>query len=68
MNYKTAADGVAPIANKFGAILSHPVVRNALCRPKIPLRFRSLMDHDHTLIVNLAKGRLGADLANVVAV
>ncbi len=26
MNYKSAADGVAPIANKLGAFLAHPVV------------------------------------------
>ena len=66
MNYKTAIDGVAPIANKIGAFLAHPVVRRALCEPQEPLRFRRLMDGGEALIVNLAKGRLGADIANVV--
>ena len=66
MNYKTAFDGVAPIANKLGAFLSHPVVRRALCEPEEPLRFRRIMDEGQILIVNLAKGRLGGDFANVL--
>ncbi|MBL4767792.1 MAG: hypothetical protein JKY94_08775, partial [Rhodobacteraceae bacterium] len=44
MNYKSAFDGVAPIANKLGAFLSHPVVRKAICEPDEPLRFRRIMD------------------------
>ncbi len=66
MNYRTAADGVAPIANKLGAFLAHPVVRMALCTPEIPLDFREIMDAGKVLVVNLGKGRLGADTANVV--
>lgn len=66
MNYKTAIDGVAPIANKLGAFLAHPVVRQALCEPETPLRFRRLMDDQSQVIINLSKGRLGADTANVV--
>jgi len=56
MNYKNAADGVAPIANKLGSFLSHPVLRCALCEPSEPLRFRRIMDFGKTLIVNLGKG------------
>jgi len=66
MNYKNAVDGFAPIANKLGAFLSHPVLRKALCEPEEPLRLRRIMDEAQVLIVNLAKGRFGADLANVV--
>lgn len=66
MNYKNAMDGVAPIANKLGTFLSHPVVRRALCEPASPLRFRQIMDEGQCLIVNLAKGKLGGDIANVV--
>ncbi len=66
MNYKKAADGLAPIANKLGAFLAHPVVRTALCEPKEPLRFRRIMDEGQTLIVNLAKGRIGGDITNVL--
>ena len=66
MNYQNAADGVAPIANKLGAFLSHAVVRRAVCEPKVPIRFRSLMDTGKPLIVNLSKGRLGSDISNVL--
>lgn len=66
MNYKTAIDGVAPIANKLGAFMAHPVIRRAVCAPKEPIRLRRLMDDGGTLIVNLAKGRIGTDMANVL--
>lgn len=66
MNYRNAADGLAPIANKLGAFLSHPVIRTALCEPETPLRFRQIMDNGSILLVNLAKGRLGGDIANVL--
>ena len=66
MNYKTAIDGVAPIANKLGGFLSHPVIRKAVCEPEQPLRFRKLMDEGQILIVNLAKGRLGSDISDIL--
>ena len=66
LNYQTSADGVSPIANKLGAFLAHPTVRTALSEPTKPLRFRALMDGGEILIVNLAKGRLGADVSNVL--
>lgn len=66
MNYVTAADGVAPIANKIGAFLANPPVRHALCEPAQPIRFRKAMDDGQIILVSLAKGRVGADVANVI--
>ena len=66
MNYKGAVDGVAPIANKLGGFLSHPLVRKAMCQPEQPLRFRQIMDQGGFLIVNLSKGKIGADIANIL--
>ncbi|MBL0115293.1 MAG: type IV secretion system DNA-binding domain-containing protein [Sphingomonadales bacterium] len=66
MNYLNAIDGVAPIANKLGAFLANSVVRRAVCEPEDPLRFRRIMDERGIVIVNLAKGRLGTDMANVM--
>jgi len=66
MKYQGTTDGVASIANKLGALLAHPVVRKALTRPEEPIRFRRLMDQGEILIVNLAKGQLGADISNVL--
>ncbi|WP_234416934.1 type IV secretory system conjugative DNA transfer family protein [Loktanella sp. Alg231-35] len=66
LNYQGGADGITPIANKLGGFLAQPAVRTALCEPKDPLRFRSLMDTGQILIVNLAKGRLGTDITNIL--
>lgn len=66
MNYRSSIDGVAPIANKVGAFLTNPCVRRAVCEPKRPLRLRAIMDEGQSLIVNLAKGRVGNDIANVL--
>lgn len=66
MNYQNAVDGVAPIANKLGAFLAHPLIRRAVCEPEEPLRFRYLMDQGEILIVNLGKGQVGSDIANVL--
>ena len=66
MNYKTTSDGFAPIANKIGAFLAHPLVRKVVCDPAEPLRFRRIMDSGQSLVVNLAKGRLGSDISNVL--
>ena len=66
LNYQGSSDGVTPIANKLGAFLAQPAVRIALCEPKEPLRFRSIMDTGQILIVNLAKGRLGTDITNIL--
>lgn len=66
LRYQFSPDGVTSIANKLGAFLAHPIVRKAVCAPVKPLRFRQIMDLGGMLVVNLAKGRLGADIANVL--
>lgn len=66
MNYRTSADGIAPIANKLGAFLANPLVRRALCHPENAIHFDDLLRSGKSLIVNLGKGRLGADTANIV--
>ena len=66
LRYQFTLDGVSPIANKLGAFLAHPAVRKAVCEPEKPLRFRQIMDQGGMLVVNLAKGRLGADISNVL--
>lgn len=66
LKYTSVADGVAPIANKLGAFLANAVVRKKICEPEKPLRFRKIMDEGQILIINLAKGKLGADITNVL--
>lgn len=57
---------IAPIQNKLGALLSDPTLFRILAAPKVDLRLRSLMDEGKTLLVNLAKGRLGEDSAKIL--
>ena len=66
LRYQFSPDGVTSIANKLGGFLAHPIVRKAVCEPEKPLRFRQLMDKGGMLVVNLAKGRLGADISNLL--
>lgn len=57
------AEAVAPVQNKLGAVLSDPTLRRILAEPVVDLHFRALMDEGRILLVNLAKGRIGADSA-----
>jgi len=60
------ADAVAPIQNKLGALLADPVLYRILVAPKVDLRFRALMDEGGSLLVNVAKGRIGEDSALLI--
>lgn len=60
------AEAVAPIQNKLGALLTDPRLYRVLVNPEKPLSFRRIMDTGGVLIVNLAKGRLGEDSANIL--
>jgi hypothetical protein len=55
------AEVIAPIQNKLGAFLAHPVLRRILQGGERPLDLRGLMDAGGILLVNLAKGRMGGD-------
>jgi hypothetical protein len=59
-------DSIAPIQNKVGAFLADPRLKRFLTEPETPLRFREIMDRGQVLVVNLAKGRLGEDSANLL--
>ncbi|MEJ1967794.1 MAG: DUF87 domain-containing protein [Rhizomicrobium sp.] len=60
-HYRQKADAIAPIQNKLGALLSDPTLYRILVEPKEDLKFRSMMDEGRALLVNVSKGRLGAD-------
>jgi len=52
---------VAPIQNKVGQLIAHPVLRSILGQPKSTLDLRDVMDDGRILICNLSKGRIGED-------
>lgn len=59
-------EAVSPIQNKIGTLLSPPAIRNILGQPRSTVDIRSIMDEDRVLIVNLSKGKLGADPAHLI--
>ena len=60
------ADGAAPIQNKVGAFLADPTLRRILTKPEQDLHLRQIMDRGGVLIVNLSKGKIGEDSANLL--
>ncbi|WP_300783142.1 TraM recognition domain-containing protein [Enhydrobacter sp.] len=60
------SDGIAPVQNKIGAFLADPMLRRILTEPKEDLHLRSIMDAGGALLVNLAKGQIGEDSANLL--
>jgi hypothetical protein len=54
-------EAIAPIQNKVGAFLAHPVLNRILTRPRSSFDLRRVMDEGKILLVNLSKGRLGED-------
>lgn len=61
-----AAESLAPIQNKLGALLSDPMLYRTLVAPATDLHFRSIMDEGRVLIVNLAIGKIGTDSAQAL--
>lgn len=60
------AEAISPIQNKVGAFLVQPLLQKILLSPEKPLSLRTLMDEKKILLVNLAKGSIGEDTANLL--
>ncbi len=56
----------AAIQNKIGQFTSNPVIRNIIGQPKSSFDIRKMMDEKKILIVNLSKGRIGEQNANLL--
>uniref|UniRef100_E6QWQ2 Type IV secretion system coupling protein TraD DNA-binding domain-containing protein n=1 Tax=mine drainage metagenome TaxID=410659 RepID=E6QWQ2_9ZZZZ len=65
-NPRYAQESIAPIQNKVGAFLADPRLYRMFTAAPVDLHFRHIMDEGKILIVNLAKGRLGEDSANLL--
>ena len=61
-----AAEVLAPVQNKVGAVLSVPALRNILGQNRSTLDIPRIMDGRRILIANLAKGRLGEAPAHLL--
>lgn len=59
-------ESISPIQNKVGAFLSNSLLRRMLTDPERPLNLRRSMDEGKIILVNLAKGSIGEDTANLL--
>jgi Type IV secretion-system coupling protein DNA-binding domain len=57
------AEAIAPIQNKVGAFLADPVLNAIVTQPRSAFDLRRIMDEGRILLVNLAKGKIGEDVA-----
>ncbi|QSH39048.1 type IV secretion system DNA-binding domain-containing protein [Candidatus Kaiserbacteria bacterium] len=54
------------IQNKIGQFASNPLVRNIIAQPKSTFDIREMMDTQKIFIVNLSKGRMGEQNADLL--
>src|SRR2546426_10942202 len=59
------AEAIAPIQNKVGEFLVNPILRNIVGQPKSAFDLRRGRDEGKILLVNLAKGKIGADTSSL---
>jgi hypothetical protein len=64
--FRFRAEAIAPIQNKVGAFLSHPVLHGIVTQPRSAFDLRRVMDEGKILLVNLAKGKIGEDAASLL--
>ncbi len=60
------ASSIAPIQNKIGAFLSNHIIKSVLINPTKEIKLRKIIDENKILLVNLSKGRIGEDTANLL--
>jgi len=56
----------ASIQNKVGQFVANPLVRNLIGQPKSTFDIRKMMDERKILIMNLSKGQVGEQNANLI--
>lgn len=61
-----AQEATPAIQNKVGQFTANPVVRNLIGQPKSTFNIREMMDQKKILIINLSKGQVGEDSANLL--
>jgi hypothetical protein len=63
---KQREEAISPITNKVGQFLSSKLVRNIFGQPRTKLNLRKAMDEGKIILVNLSKGKIGEDNANMI--
>jgi type IV secretory pathway TraG/TraD family ATPase VirD4 len=57
---------ILPALNKIGGLLAYPVIKRVLVENKERLSLRKLMDERKIILVNLSKGAIGEDVAQIL--
>lgn len=63
---KYKPNDLLPILNKLGGFLSHSIVRRTLVENDEQISLRKVIDEGTILVLNLAKGQVGFDVANIL--
>ncbi|WP_298509106.1 type IV secretory system conjugative DNA transfer family protein [uncultured Kordia sp.] len=63
---KYKPNDLLPIMNKIGALLSHRIIKKVLVENDEQISLRKIIDTNQILIINLAKGHVGSDVANIL--
>ena len=63
---KQRDEAISPITNKVGQFLSSKLVRNIFGQPRTKLNLRRAMDEGKIILINLSKGKIGEDNANMI--
>ncbi len=61
-----AQEATPAIQNKIGQFTSNPIIRNIIGQPRTSFDMRKAMDEKKIIIINLSKGRLGEQNANLL--
>jgi hypothetical protein len=61
-----AQEATPAIQNKIGQFVANPLVRNIIAQPESTFDMRDLMDNNKIFIVNLSKGRMGEQNADLI--
>ena len=65
-NQRLVTEAVAPIQNKVNRFLSSSTIRNILVQKKSTINIWDIMQSKKILLINLSKGKIGADNANLL--
>lgn len=63
---KYKQEAIPGILNKIGQFVSNPLIRNIVSQPKSSFDMREIMDTRKIFIVNLSKGRIGENNADML--
>jgi len=65
-NQRLITEAIAPIQNKIGRFMASTTIRNILGQPKSTIDLEDIMDNKKLLFINLSKGKIGEDNANLL--